>query len=432
MLASVVSPGDFGFKSSQIIQRALICAIVFQSSLHLRDVYDFRKGLPLPRFALQLGQALGLASLLLWALYRMFPSLEVKYDVFALSLIFCSAFLLAWHTLLRAVNTFRRPASDVLILGTGAMARKLAKEVLRHPEYGLGVRGFASDDPELVGKSIVNPTVLGTYLDLPKIVSEHRIDRIVVAVEDRRGKLPVEELLNLKLQGIAIEDDSSFYERVCGKLSIEHLKPEWMIFNSGFNRHRRQMFFKQLLSVAVSIFLLILILPILPLIMLLIKLDSPGPIFYCQKRVGRDGRIFTLWKFRSMHEDAECNSGAVWAADDDPRVTRVGKYLRRLRLDESPQLLNIFRGDMTLVGPRPERPAIFAELRQNISEYALRHTVVPGVTGWAQINYAYANSIEHSIEKLQYDLFYVKNMSWVLDSIILFQTIKTVLVRRGS
>jgi sugar transferase (PEP-CTERM system associated) len=362
----------------------------------------------------------------------MCPSLEMKYDVFVLSLIFCSAFLLVWHALLRAYFTFRRPATGVLILGTGGIACKLAKEVLQHPEFGLGVKGFVGDNPELVGKSIINLTVLGTYQDLPKIVSEQHVDRVVVAVQDRRRTLPIEALLNLKLQGITIEDDISFYERVSGKISIENLKPEWMIFNPGFNRHEHQMLLKQILSVAVALFLFILTLPILPLIMLLIKLDSPGPIFHRQKRVGQDGRVFTLWKFRSMRKDAEGDNGAVWAAVDDPRVTRVGKYLRRLRLDEFPQLLNIIHGDMTLVGPRPERPEFVAKLQEEIPFYSLRHTVKPGVTGWAQINYDYANTIEHSIEKLQYDLFYIKNMSWVLDVLIILETIKTVLVRRGS
>jgi sugar transferase (PEP-CTERM system associated) len=244
--------------------------------------------------------------------------------------------------------------------------------------------------------------------------------------------LPIEELLRLKTQGVAVEDATSLYERITGKIAVENLKPSWMIFNAGFEVSRSMMMQKRVFSIAVSAILLILLSPIILLTMLLIKLDSRGPIFHCQERVGKDGKAFTLWKFRSMRADAEKQTGPVWSEPGDRRVTRVGKILRRTRLDEVPQLFNILRGDMSMVGPRPERPHFVKELATMIPFYHLRHAVKPGITGWAQINYEYGNSVRDAVEKLQYDLFYIKHMSWVLDSVIVLQTIKTVLVRRGS
>jgi exopolysaccharide biosynthesis polyprenyl glycosylphosphotransferase len=205
-----------------------------------------------------------------------------------------------------------------------------------------------------------------------------------------------------------------------------------MIFNSGFHISKRQLFIKRIASIVLSSLMVLVASPVILLIMVLIKLDSKGPIFHKQERVGREGRVFSLWKFRSMIENAEQETGPVWSAVGDKRVTRAGKILRRYRLDELPQLFNVLRGDMSLVGPRPERPHFVTELAESIPFYQLRHVVNPGVTGWAQVNYMYASSIEHTVEKLQYDLFYIKNMSLFLDFIILFETLKTVLMRRGS
>jgi sugar transferase (PEP-CTERM system associated) len=255
---------------------------------------------------------------------------------------------------------------------------------------------------------------------------------VVVELQDRRGRLPFDELLQLKTHGVEIEEATSLYEQLTGKIALQNLKPSWMIFNDGFELSVTLLVLKQLMSFFVSAVLLVIFLPLLPFIAFLIKLDSPGPIFFRQERVGQDGKIFTLWKFRSMYKDAESETGPVWAAPTDQRVTRVGKYLRRTRLDELPQLYNILRGDMSLVGPRPERPHFVNQLSEIIPFYSIRHCVKPGVTGWAQIKYRYGNTVEDAIEKLQYDLFYIKNMSWLLDLIVIIDTAKTVLVRSGS
>jgi sugar transferase (PEP-CTERM system associated) len=297
---------------------------------------------------------------------------------------------------------------------------------------GMVIAGFVDDNPALVGISVVNPKVLGLTRDLEQIVAQNNVDRVVVELKDRRGRLPIQTLLEMKTRGIAIEDATSLYERVSGKIAIENLKPSWMIFDPGFDVSAGRLLQKRIFSLVISAVLLMLSAPITLLAMVLIKLDSRGPVFFGQERVGQDGLTFKLWKFRSMREDAEKETGPVWASLDDPRVTRVGRILRRMRLDELPQLFNVLRGDMSLVGPRPERPHFVHELAEKIPFYHLRHSVKPGVTGWAQISYHYGSSLNDAIEKLQYDLFYIRNMSWLLDTLIVFQTIKIVLFQRGS
>ena len=414
------------------IARAFIIALIFQLTLHFRDVYDFRSTATFPQFFSRLGQALLLATGFLTLIYYFLPDLTVGRGVLIISLILVSIFLTVWHTLLRVYVGVRSPRSSILVLGTGRLARELVTEILRRPELGLGVVGFVDDNPSLVGTSVVNPKVLGMSRDLSEIVMANNVDRVVVELQDRRGRLPIHDLLHLKTRGIAIEDATSMYERVCGKIAIENLKPSWMIFNSGFEVSGGMLLQKRLLSLAISLGLLILFAPFMLLIALAIKLDTLGPVFLRQERVGKDGKLFTLWKFRSMIADAEKESGPVWASENDPRVTRVGRLLRRARLDELPQLFNVLRGDMSMVGPRPERPHFVRELAEQIPFYHLRHAVKPGITGWAQINYEYGNSVGDAVEKLQYELFYIKNLSLVLDALIVLQTIKIVLFRRGS
>jgi len=412
--------------------QAFVVAVTFQMFLHLRNGYEFGTKPWEPRFILGLGQAVFLACALLSMIRVVIPDLTLGRERFALTLLIVSVALAIWHLLLRMYFGASARRSKILIMGTGPLARSLATEIIRHREYGLQVCGFVDDDPALVGVSIVNPKVLGVSKDLRRIVSDVGVDEVVVELQDRRGRLPVDELLDLKTRGVRVEEATTLYERVTGKISIENLKPSWMLFGDGFEKSRSVVIVKQIVSFSVSLVLMALFLPLFPLIALLIKLDSPGPVFFRQERIGKDGRVFALWKFRSMRKDAERHTGPVWAKAQDCRVTRVGKYLRRTRLDEFPQLLNVLKGDMSLVGPRPERPNFVEDLSKTIPFYYLRHSVKPGVTGWAQINYGYGNSVEDSVEKLQYDLFYIKNISWALDLLVLLHTIKTVLVRKGS
>ena len=417
---------------SLLLTRSVAIAVVFQLSLHLNDVYGFRKSRPSKEYAVQLLNALVMAVAILCVLYFVTPNLTLGRGVFVISVVLCSVFLALWHTMLRLYLTSRTPHTNLLVLGTGKLAREAVREVLAHPELGIKVLGFIDDDPKLLGVSIVNPSVIGLYQDLPEIMEKNRVDRIVVGLKDRRGKLPIKELLDIKTRGVAVEDATTFYERVAGKIPIENLQPSWMVFNSGFSVTKRALLEKRVLSLVVSSILLLLTSPLLLLLMVLIKLDSKGPIFYRQERVGQDGKSFTLVKFRSMRADAEAETGPVWAKENDDRTTRLGRFMRRMRLDELPQLFNVLRGDMSMVGPRPERPHFVQQLTETIPFYPLRHIVKPGVTGWAQVNYGYANSLDHTVEKLQYDLFYIKNMSWMLDTLCILETVKTVLVKRGS
>jgi sugar transferase (PEP-CTERM system associated) len=323
-----------------------------------------------------------------------------------------------------------RLAERVLVLGAGQSAVELAHEVLARRQAGYQIVGFVGDDPQLVGKSLLNPSVVGVLSELEEMVQRYRADRIVVAIGDRRGRLPLDALLRLRLcDDVAVEEASSFYERLTGKIRTERLRPSWLIFtdNSRWTRFYRR--WHRLADLVLSLVGLTLSLPVMALTALAIKLDSRGPVFYTQERVGRHNQVFKIIKFRSMSLDAE-QDGPVWAEESDPRVTRVGRLIRQLRIDELPQFINIIRGEMSFIGPRPERPAFVEQLERQIPYYSQRHLVKPGLTGWAQICYPYGASVEDAIEKLQYDLYYIKNQSPVLDAIILFETARLVLFGR--
>jgi len=282
--------------------------------------------------------------------------------------------------------------------------------------------GRAFDDP--LGTSQAKH-----LLDTVKLL---RANRVVVAMGDRRGKLPVDVLLSLKCRGLQIQDGVDVYEAITGKVPIESIRLGWLLFSPGCYASRFHLVYKRIASIIVSITGLVFCLPLFPLILLAIRLTSPGSILYRQRRVGRDGIPFDCYKFRTMRADAEAEKGPTWAVDDDPRVTPIGRFLRMSRMDEIPQLWNVLKGDMSLVGPRPERPEFVEALIQEIPYYNLRHTIRPGITGWAQIRYRYGSSIEDAREKLRYDLFYIKNMSLGLDVLVFFQTIKVILWSQGA
>ncbi len=347
--------------------KAILIAVIFQICLHLRDLYDLQAISTWREFAIRLCQALLMASASLLVLQYFIPKIMVDRPILNSSLLLNVMLIAIGHTILRFYINARAPHTNMLVLGTGPLARELVREVLKHPEMGIKVLGFLGESPQLVGVSIVNPKVIGVYQDLEKLVLDKKVDRIVVELQDRRGKLPIRELLNFKTQGIAVEDATTFYERVAGKIPIENLKPSWMVFNSGFSVSQKLLFEKRVLSVLVSSIILLLFSPVLLIVMIAIKLDSKGHIFFRQERVGQNGRSFTLWKFRSMYENAESESGPVWSAGAaDKRVTRIGKLMRRTRLDELPQLFNVLAGDMSIVGPRPERPHFVQQLAETI------------------------------------------------------------------
>jgi len=321
---------------------------------------------------------------------------------------------------------------SILILGTGELAKKLAAEILNRPEVGVRIAGFISEDNSLVGKSLLNPTVLGHTSELNRVVESERVGQVVVAMPESRGSMPMNELLDLKVRGVAVEEATSFYERITGKIALENLRPSWLVFSPGFRKSRLSLFLHSSLGIVLSLLGLLLCFPIMIVIAALIRLDSRGPVLFRQARVGKDGKTFQLLKFRSMFVDAEEKTGPIWAKKNDDRATRVGRVIRKLRLDELPQFLNVLRGEMSFVGPRPERPEFVQELTRTIPYYNQRHTVRPGITGWAQVKYQYGASVGDAVEKLQYELFYIKNMSISLDIYIIFQTAKIVLLGKGA
>lgn len=276
-----------------------------------------------------------------------------------------------------------------------------------------------------------NPMIIGDYSQIFHICQKGEVDRIIVALDERRGKFPLEQLLFCRLKGIPVDDGVAFTEQLAGKLSVENLHPSFLIFSDGFKRSAIFKKVKRVFDILASILTLIILSPIGILVALAIKMDSPGPIFYSQERVGEDGKIFKLLKFRSMFVSAE-EDGPVWAKIGDERITRTGRIIRKLRLDEIPQVFNVLKGEMSFVGPRPERPFFVELLKEEIPFYSERHVIKPGITGWAQIRYSYGASKEDALQKLKYDLYYIKHMSLILDLIIIFETIKIVFLGKGA
>jgi sugar transferase (PEP-CTERM system associated) len=292
--------------------------------------------------------------------------------------------------------------------------------------------GFVQTPSDRLPAHLPGRGVIGSIADIPRLVKEHHVDRVVLSMSDARGRLPMDALLGMKLQGVRFDHLASVYEEYTGKIALENLRPSWLVFSDGFRKLRLVALAKRVSDIAAALVGLVLALPLMAAVAIAIRLTSRGPVLYHQARVGEHGRPFTLHKFRTMRPDAEALSGPAWSPEGDPRVTPVGHVLRRTRLDEIPQLWNVLRGHMSLVGPRPERPEFVQQLTEDIPYYGQRHVVRPGITGWAQVRFSYGASIEDAIEKLQYDLFYIKNLSLTLDLVIVLATIKIVLLRRGG
>lgn len=412
--------------------KILLLMVVVQGSFYISDLYDFRMIRNRTVLYLRILQAIGLASIALAVIFYALPQLMLGRGVFLVSLILMLTMMIYWRVFVMWLIGHPRFAERILILGTGPSAITVAREVLDQREGGCQVVGFVGDDPSLVGKSLINPRVIGLTSEIESLVSQYQVDRIVVVLNEKRRQLPLHSLLDIRLRdGIAIEESSSFYERLTGKISLELLRPIWLIFSSNSRLARVYKHWRRAVDVVAAVVGLIVSLPVMMITALAIKLESPGPIFYTQERVGMNEERFRIVKFRSMRTDAE-KDGPVWARESDNRVTKVGRLIRKLRIDELPQFSNVLRGEMSLIGPRPERPEFVHLLEREIPFYSQRHLVKPGLTGWAQIRYPYGASVKDAMEKLQYDLYYIKNQSPVLDLIIIFETVRIVIFGRGA
>jgi sugar transferase (PEP-CTERM system associated) len=409
----------------------LVTAIC-QLCLYYNDFYDLTIVYSNRELIVRLLGAAGAASIILAGLYFVVPGLAMRDGIFVSALVVFTVGILGWRLLFNHVSTALRFEERILVVGTGETARKVVRQILDQHDFAYRVVGFIDQDASRIGERIVNPGIIGTPSDISRLITEQHIDRIVVGLSDRRGKLPVEELLRAKMAGIRVEDATTTYERVTGKILIDDLRPSWLIFSDGFRVSRFTRWVKRAIDLVFSLMLAIVAAPLMLLTAIAVALESGRPVLYSQERVGENGRRFTLWKFRSMRKDAEQAGTPIWAKDGDDRVTRVGRFIRTTRLDELPQLWNVVRGDMSFVGPRPERPYFVAELAKDIPFYQQRHAVKPGLTGWAQVKYRYGSSLEDAMEKLRYDLYYIKHLSIFFDLTIVFDTVKVVLFRKGA
>jgi sugar transferase (PEP-CTERM system associated) len=403
-----------------------LCQLCF----YYNDLYDLTVVHSNRELLIRLLQAAGAASIIVALLYLVIPSIAIGNGIFVSSLVIFLIAIIAWRLLFNRLAYSSNLEERVLIVGSGTTARLVAREIQLQHDFGYRVVGFINDQDS--GHAIPNPATLGTPEDIPRLVRDHDVDRIVVGLADRRGRLPISELLQAKLSGIYVEDATTTYERLTGKILIDDLKPSWMIFSDGFVVSRSTRFVKRAFDLILASIGVVLSAPLAVLTAIAVTLDSEGPILYGQERVGEGGRTFTVWKFRSMRTDAESAGTPIWASDGDSRITRVGRFIRKTRLDELPQFWNVLRGDMSFVGPRPERPFFVAQLAQEIPFYQQRHAVKPGLTGWAQIKYQYGSSIEDAMEKLRYDLYYVKHLSIALDLSIVFDTVKVIIFGKGA
>ena len=362
-----------------------------------------------------------LAGLLYWD-----PEFAFSPNVFVVGVAILAITLLIWRSVYEWVCNLPVLREKVYVLGDGERADSMIEMLRKRRDAGMEV--ISGDS--LVVSAEENSERYAAELRALGSPDTH-IDRVIVAIEDRRGAMPLHELLDLRYKGLMIDDASALVERLEGKLPLEGLTPSRLIFTDGFRIGTGKLLVRRLVSIAISLTGLLLCLPFIPFIMLAVRLSSPGPIFFRQTRVGRHGHPFSLFKFRTMRNDAEAD-GAVWATANDSRVTSVGKFLRKSRLDEIPQLWNVLKGDMSFVGPRPERPEFVGWLAKEIPFYELRHMVRPGITGWAQVRYQYGANLEEAKRKLEYDLYYVKHLSLGLDLLIMFETIKIIMLGRGA
>jgi sugar transferase (PEP-CTERM system associated) len=412
--------------------KAAFASLFCLGAFYLYDLYDFVIMHDRRELVLRLIQALGLAWIALALSFYAVPALMIGRGVSLIALPLALGLMVAWRLLIHWLLGHPHLGERILIVGSGEMAVETAREALERRDAGYRIVGFTDNDPALLGKSLLNPRVIGLTSDLADIVKRENVDRIVVAMGDRRGQFPVEQLLRLSLSGdVFIEECASFYERVTGRVHLGMMRPSLLIFSGRGRPAKLNAFLRIAMHRGVAFIGAFLSLPIAIVTALLIKLDSPGPVLYRQQRVGKNGRLFMLMKFRSMRTDAE-KDGPMWAQDADDRTTRVGRIIRNTRIDEIPQFWNILRGDMNFVGPRPERPHFINQLASEIPYYEQRHLIAPGLTGWAQIKYPYGASVEDARQKLQYDLYYIKNQSLLLDAAILFETVKTILFGRGA
>lgn len=406
-----------------------VCMLI----LYFYDLYDYVVIANRRELLLRMVQALGIAWSLLALSFYFVPQLLIGRGVSVISLPIVLAMLLGWRVCIHSLTGHPGIGEKVLVVGTGKTALDTAEAVWERRDAGYRIAGFLSENGAKPREKLGRSIILGKAHELEAVIRSEKIDRVVIAVRERRGAFPTEALLKMSLAGdISIEECTSFFERITGKVHVDMLRPSWLIFAGRGRATPVKAAFREAVHRGLAFSGLLLSLPIALVTAILIKLDSRGPVLYRQERVGKNGRRFDTIKFRSMKLDAEKDGNAIWASSNDERATRVGRIIRKLRIDEIPQFWNILKGEMNFVGPRPERPQFVDQLSREIPYYVHRHLVAPGLTGWAQTKYPYGASVEDAMQKLQYDLYYIKNQSLTLDLMIVFETVKTVIFGKGG
>lgn len=411
--------------------RLLVVVLSLMGGLHFYDLYSTLRVHSRIVLLQQLCMVVGVGLLLQGFIAYLDANLRVPIRVMVLGSFLSLGALFAWRVFfsdfaLRAIG-----AERLLMVGTSPLLADIAQHIASHPETGFEVAGFVADS-DGTAVNVPGGKLLGALPRLSEIVAASRPNRIVVGMFERRSRMPMDALLDLRFAGNIIEEAANVYERVCGRVCLTEIRPSHLIYSGELGPGSGSLMYQTAINGIAAVIGLVVFSPIMLLTALAVRLSSPGPVLYRQVRVGLNGAPFTLYKFRSMRADAEAGTGAVWASKEDPRATPVGKIIRKIRFDELPQLFNVLKGEMSIVGPRPERPEFVKTLTERIPYYRQRHCILPGITGWAQINYKYGDTLEDTVTKLEYDLYYIKNMTLGLDLYIVFHTVKAMLLSRGA
>lgn len=429
--------------------RLLLVPVVLQVTFYYSDLHNFRISRPFIWIVARVTQATAVGTLALAVVYYFLPRLLLGRGILFLSFIITTLLVLIWRGLYRWALQQRFLAARLLILGSGSLADSIIEELISRSDnvynvvgiMDLSTEGFArraGDEPTpQVNLSEQWASLLKAELrhdpsELLGLVRYLEVDMVVAAMDEKRGRMPMQELLEVRMLGVPIITGEDFYEQIAGRILAERINPSWLIYSTGFRTSPLRLAAKRAMDLLLAALGLILSAPLTLLVALAVRLDSKGPIIYRQERVGQNNRVFTILKFRSMTVGAEDGSGPVWAQENDPRVTRVGRIIRVLRLDEIPQMWNVLRGDMSFVGPRPERPVFVEQLSAKLPYYRQRHNIKPGITGWAQLCHPYGASVAAALEKLNYDLYYIKHTNLTLDIQIIIQTVKVMITGGGG
>jgi sugar transferase (PEP-CTERM system associated) len=411
--------------------RIVLVVISILVGLHLHDLYSQIQVKSRIVLIQQLCLVMGVAFLCQGLIAYINNNMRVPIRVMLVGSAIAVVAIFFWRLLFSAF-AFQVVGRDrLLLVGGSPLLEDIGQYIADHPETGLGIAGYV-DDRHAAGDSLPGGETLGAMESLRDIVRTTQPHRIVVGMFERRNRMPVGELLELRFAGNVIEEAANTYEHVCGRVCLKEIRPSQLIFSGELGPRPQNLLYQRFLNLLLAVVGIVLTLPIMLLTALAVRISSSGAVLYRQTRVGLDNTLFTVYKFRSMRIDAEVGTGAVWAQKDDPRVTTVGRIIRAIRFDELPQLFNVLKGEMSIVGPRPERPEFVKALNEQIPYYRQRHCVRPGITGWAQINYKYGDTLQDTITKLEYDLYYIKNMSLSLDNYIIFHTLKAMLLSRGA